>query len=88
MSENNTEINIGIPKFNSLAGALAEIYGSDIRLNQSFRIPGGDINKAYGMQLSNGKILFMKTNEKQNSDRHCLYCTCGSGNIPCITACK
>ena len=61
MSEKNTEINIGIPKFNSLAGALAEIYGSDIRLNQSFRIPGGDINKAYGMQLSNGKILFMKT---------------------------
>lgn len=68
MMEKYMEINIGVPKFNSLAGALAEIYGKDIRLGQSFRIPGGDINKAYGMQLSNGKILFMKTNEKQKVD--------------------
>ena len=66
--EKHIEMNIGVPKFNSLAGALAEIFGSDIRLGQSFRIPGGDINKAYGMQLSNGKILFMKTNEKQKVD--------------------
>ncbi|MBQ5645670.1 MAG: fructosamine kinase family protein, partial [Treponema sp.] len=66
--EKHIEMNIGVPKFNSLAGALAEIYGKDIRLGQSFRIPGGDINKAYGMQLSNGKILFMKTNEKQKVD--------------------
>lgn len=68
MMEKHIEMNIGIPKFNSLAGTLAEIYGKDIRLGQSFRIPGGDINKAYGMQLSNGKILFMKTNEKQKVD--------------------
>ena len=68
MNEKDIQINIGVPSFTSLAAALTTIYGSDVRLGQSFRVPGGDINKSYGMQLSNGKILFMKTNEKQNVD--------------------
>lgn len=54
------------PEFTSLSQALSSLYGKDIKLAHSFHVPGGDINKSYGMQLSNGKILFMKANEKAN----------------------
>ena len=52
--------------FKSLASALTSIFGKVIRVSRSFHVPGGDINKSYGMQLSSGKILFMKANEKSN----------------------
>lgn len=55
-----------LPRFTSLAEALASVCGNDIRIGRSFHVPGGDINKSYGMQLSNGDILFMKANEKSN----------------------
>lgn len=57
-----------IPCFTSLAKALSTLYGNDVRLAKSFHVPGGDINKAYGIQLVNGEILFMKANEKSNLD--------------------
>lgn len=57
-----------IPCFTSLAKALSSLYGNDVRLAKSFHVPGGDINKAYGIQLVNGEILFMKANEKSNLD--------------------
>lgn len=60
--------NGNIPHFDSLAKALTSLFGNDIRIGRSFHVPGGDINKSYGIQLSNGKILFMKANEKSNAD--------------------
>ncbi len=55
-------------KFTSLAKSLATNYGSDIKLTRTFKLAGGDINKAYGIELSNGIDVFMKANEKQNVD--------------------
>ncbi len=57
-----------IERFTSLAQALSSIYGNDVRVAKSFRVPGGDINKSYGIQLSCGNVLFMKANEKNNVD--------------------
>lgn len=54
--------------YNSLAKSLATNYGSDIKLTRTFKLAGGDINKAYGIELSNGIDVFMKANEKQNVD--------------------
>lgn len=60
--------NISVPEFSSLKQALSSLYGKDIAITKSFHVPGGDINKSYGMQLSNEKILFMKANEKAKLD--------------------
>ena len=55
--------NISSP-YNSFQNALFSIYDSGINIKSSFRMSGGDINKSYGMILSNGVYLFMKANEK------------------------
>lgn len=52
------------PYFTSLKEALSSTCGINTSLSQSFKLQGGEINKSYGLQLSNGKVLFMKTNEK------------------------
>jgi len=54
--------------YTSLARALATNYGIDVKLSRTFRLSGGDINKAYGIELSNGTDIFMKANEKENID--------------------
>lgn len=54
--------------YTSLARALATNYGIDVKLSRTFRLSGGDINKAYGIELSNGVDVFMKANEKSNVD--------------------
>ena len=54
--------------YTSLARALATNYGNDVKLSRTFRLSGGDINKAYGIELSNGTDIFMKANEKENID--------------------
>lgn len=54
--------------YTSLARALASNYGIDVKLSRTFRLSGGDINKAYGIELSNGTDIFMKANEKENID--------------------
>ena len=59
---------MSVTKFNSFALALATNYGVDIKLTRSFRLTGGDVNKAYGIELSNGVDIFMKANEKDNVD--------------------
>ena len=59
---------MSVNKFNSFALALATNYGVDIKLTRSFRLAGGDVNKAYGIELSNGVDIFMKANEKDNVD--------------------
>lgn len=55
-----------LPHFTSLKQALSELYGKEIKIVQSRRIAGGDINDAYGLVLSDGTRLFMKSNAKQN----------------------
>lgn len=54
-----------LPHFTSLQDALAELFGENVEVMQSRRIAGGDINDAYGLHLSNGTHLFMKSNAKQ-----------------------
>lgn len=52
--------------FTSLSSALATLYGPEIKLNRTLRLTGGDINKSYGLELSNGVDVFMKANAKEN----------------------
>ena len=36
-----------IPNYNSLAGALVDLFGNSVAITQTDRLYGGDINKAY-----------------------------------------
>ena len=53
-----------IPNYNSLAGALADLFGTSVAITQTDRLSGGDINKAYGLMLNIGDNIFMKANAK------------------------
>lgn len=55
-----------LPYFTSLERALVNMYGQEIKIVQSHRITGGDINDAYGLVLSDGTRLFMKSNAREN----------------------
>lgn len=52
--------------FTSLENALGALFGSGVKVAQSDRIAGGDINEAYGLRLTDGNYIFMKSNEKKN----------------------
>ena len=56
------------PNYNSLAGALVALFGNSVAIAETDRLSGGDINKAYGLTLTNGKHIFMKANSKANAD--------------------
>ncbi len=56
-----------IPNYNSLAGALVDIFGNSVAITQTDRLSGGDINKAYGLTLNTGDKIFMKANAKTNA---------------------
>ena len=55
------------PNYNSLAEALVSLFGNSVAIAETDRLHGGDINKAYGLNLNNGKKIFMKANAKQNA---------------------
>ncbi len=55
-------------QYNSLAGALVDLFGSSVAIAQTDRLSGGDINKAYGLTLNNGRHIFMKANAKANAN--------------------
>ena len=55
------------PDYNSLAEALVSLFGNSVAIAETDRLSGGDINKAYGLTLTNGKHIFMKANAKQNA---------------------
>lgn len=57
---------IVLPHFASLEQALKEQYGKNIKIADSRRIAGGDINDACGLELSDGTHLFMKSNAREN----------------------
>ena len=56
-----------VPQFSSLAQALASLFGNAVSVVHTERLSGGDINKAYGLTLSDGKRIFMKANAKENA---------------------
>ena len=56
-----------IPNYNSLAGALVDLFGNSVAITQTDRLSGGDINKAYALTLSTGDKIFMKANAKSNA---------------------
>lgn len=56
------EIN-STPIFNSLEDALKNLFSANVKVVNSSPVFGGDINKAYKLQLSDNSLLFMKTNE-------------------------
>jgi len=56
-----------VRNFTSLAGALSGLYGPDVQIAQTDRLSGGDINKAYGLHLTNGAHVFMKANARENA---------------------
>ena len=54
--------------FSSLTKAIITLFGETVHLERGFPVQGGDINKSYGVALSNGEVLFMKSNEKSKID--------------------
>ncbi len=54
-------------QFTSLESALCSLFGEGTKIETTRPISGGDINEAYGLTLTDGKCIFMKTNAKKNS---------------------
>ena len=54
--------------FTSISNVITTLFGENVQIERGFPVQGGDINKSYGIQLSNGNLLFMKSNEKSKVD--------------------
>lgn len=52
--------------YTSLQSAISSLFGEGIKVESTSRISGGDINEAYGLALTDGKCIFMKSNKKEN----------------------
>ena len=59
-------MSLSVPHFNSLDEALTTLFGSKTKVSETRRIAGGDINEAYGLTLSDGTQIFMKSNAVEN----------------------
>ena len=55
-------MDIKVPHFTSLNDAIQSLFGSGAKIESSHRVSGGDINEAYGLLLSDGSHIFMKSN--------------------------
>ncbi len=55
-----------VKEFSSPDEAVRLLFGESVRITDSRRISGGDINEAFGLSLSNGDTIFMKRNRKEN----------------------
>lgn len=53
--------------FTSLTGAICSLFGEGTKIEKASRISGGDINEAYGLVLTGGRRIFMKSNKKENT---------------------
>lgn len=53
--------------FASLTDAICQLFGEGTKIEKANRISGGDINEAYGLVLTGGKRIFMKSNTKDNA---------------------
>ncbi len=54
------------PQFLSLESAIHALFGEETEIETTSRISGGDINDAYGLTMTGGSRIFMKTNAKEN----------------------
>ena len=54
-------------QFTSTNGALESLFGEGTKIVRSDRVFGGDINDAYGLTLTNGARIFMKSNTIKNA---------------------
>lgn len=52
--------------YTSLESAICSLFGEETKIESVSRISGGDINEAYGLTLTGGKCIFMKSNAKEN----------------------
>lgn len=48
-----------------LNNAVEKIFGEGVRIRGRRPVFGGDINRAYALELSNGSVIFMKANTRQ-----------------------
>ena len=51
-----------------LEDVITKTYGNDVRVIKRTPVSGGDINRAYLLDLSDGTKVFMKSNRKSNAD--------------------
>ncbi len=58
--------NLKLQHFTSLESAINSLFGEGTKIESASRISGGDINEAYGLTLTGGKCIFMKSNTKEN----------------------
>lgn len=73
-----------IPNYNSLAGALVDLFGNSVAITETDRLSGGDINKAYALTLNTGDKIFMKANAKSNA----AFFTAEAAGLTAIAATK
>lgn len=60
---------INLPQhFKSLSDALSSLFGPGISVRSRTRISGGDINEAYALVLTDGQVIFMKSNSHTPED--------------------
>lgn len=85
---------IQVTPFHSLQEALTSLFGNGIRIQRIQPISGGDINDAFGLTLSNGSHIFMKSNAIGNltyftAEMQGLFAIAQTGAIqtPRILAC-
>ncbi|MDE6846495.1 MAG: fructosamine kinase family protein [Lachnospiraceae bacterium] len=52
--------------YTSLESAICSLFGEGTEVERTSRIAGGDINEAYGLTLTDGRCIFMKSNAKEN----------------------
>lgn len=52
--------------YHSIEAAVRDCFGDGVSVVRSDSIPGGDINRAYRMELSSGDWIFVKTNTIHN----------------------
>ena len=51
--------------FYSLEELINDAFGQDVSIIRMDRVPGGDINNAYRLSLSNGESLFCEDEFRQ-----------------------
>ena len=53
---------------NDLNETIRSLFGEMVSVKRRTPVSGGDINRAYALDLSDGRRLFMKANSKGNED--------------------
>lgn len=51
-----------------LKETITRVFGNTVRIKRRIPVSGGDINRAYALELSDGGKVFMKSNRRENKD--------------------